>query len=95
MAFTATKNFEGYVQSTVFGDKKVVYGTYVNDSGSTGGEIVTGLTRVEFFVMQAKGAAVSANQSVINETLPLVSATGSLTVINNANETGYYIAIGN
>jgi hypothetical protein len=89
MSFTSavTKN-------TVFGDLRVVMGTYTNDSGSTGGEIRTGLGTVMDLHMQPKGAAVVADASVVNETFPLANTYGDVTVVNTADEVGTWIAYG-
>ena len=77
--------------STVFGNKRIVMGTYTNAGGSTGGDIVTGLTSVDAIILQTGGAAVSTDQSAVNETLP---CTGTVTVVNTANSSGGWIAIG-
>lgn len=74
------------------GAKAHVFGTYTNDGGSTGGDIVTGLTVVEAFFLQPKGSSVSANQPVVNETMPL--SGGAVTVVTSVNEIGQFLAIG-
>ena len=83
---TATKGTE------IFGAKKVIWGTYTNTGGSTGGEVDTTLSRVDFFSMQPKGTVISANQPVINETLPLSS--NNVTIVTSADELGVWFAIG-
>jgi hypothetical protein len=92
MAFTAT-----VIERTVFGDKRVVLGKYVNTGGSTGGDITTGLNAIQTLIIQPYGSAV-VSQPVINETVPtadvpMTDAAG-LTVVTNANESGTFIAIG-
>lgn len=87
MAFTISDKVE-----TVFGNKRAVYGVYTNDSGSTGGDIDAGLTTYEVVQLQPKGSSVSANQPVVNETLPL---TGSdPTIVTGANEVGTFFVLG-
>lgn len=86
MSFTYTKN------STVFGNKRIVYGVYTNTSSSTGGDIATGLNLTEAVFLQPKGSSILANQPVVNETLPL--ASGDVTIVTTADEVGSYFAIG-
>lgn len=90
MAFTVTTTDR--VPGT--GAKQHVYGIYVNDGGSTGGDITTYLNTVQQFFMQPWGSAVSANQPVVNETLPLTNTNGVVTVVTSANESGNWLAIG-
>lgn len=80
-------------QITTEGVQKVVRGVYVNDLGSTGGDIATYLTVVLSFQLQPQGAVLLASAPVVNETFPLVNG-GLVTVVNNANETGYFEARG-
>lgn len=78
----------------VFGSgQRVVIGSYTNDGDSTGGDISTGLSTVNFVMLQPKGTSVSANQPVVNETLPL-NGTGAVTIVTSANEVGTWMAIG-
>ncbi|MCG3177331.1 MAG: hypothetical protein MOGMAGMI_02303 [Candidatus Omnitrophica bacterium] len=86
MAFTHTK------EKTVFGNKRIVTGVYTNDGGSTGGNIVTGLSQVEAVFLQPKGSSILANQPVVNEALPLNG--GDVTIVTTADEIGSFIAIG-
>lgn len=76
--------------STVFGDLRVVFGTYTNDT--TSGDIKTGLTTVLTMSITASGSAIVADAPTINETFPL--AGGDVTVINTSSKTGYWIAYG-
>lgn len=66
----------------------VARGTYVNDGGSTGGDIPTGLSMIKGVVLSNAGAAVT-NAQVYNETLPLGSWT-AVTVVTAANASGTY-----
>ena len=77
---------------TVFGDKRVTMGTYTASGGSTGGDITTGLTRVEAFFASATGSSIVADAPTANETFPMV--TGAVTLICTANTTGMWMAIG-
>ncbi len=90
MSFTpaVTQTIEG------MGPKIMVYGTYTNTSGSTGGDILTYLNVVEQFFIQPAGSAVSASAPVINETLPLTNTAGTVTIVTVADEDGYWQAWG-
>lgn len=79
-------------QAEVVGATKMVFGTYTSNSGSTGGDIKTGLKRVDFISLQPKGSSVVANQPAVNETLPLQS--GDVTIVTTADEVGSFIAFG-
>jgi len=81
------------LKRTVFGDKKVILGKFVNAGGSTGGDIATGLTVVDQVILQHVGSAVVASAPVVNETLPLSS--GDVTIVTVANTSGTFMAIGN
>jgi phospholipase/lecithinase/hemolysin len=81
-------------ETVVFGSKLVKYGTYTNNGGSTGGDIVTNMVAVQFCSLQPNGAAVIATQSVVNETMPLVNATGAVTIVTSANEVGNFMCFG-
>ena len=76
--------------STVFGDLRVTYGTFTNDT--TGGDISTGLTSVFAMSVTAKGSSIVADAPPINETVPL--AGGDVTVITTTSTTGYWVAYG-
>jgi hypothetical protein len=86
MAFTFTKDNE-----TVEGNLRITSGTYTSAGGSTGGDIYTGLQRVNGLLLQQKGAAVVASQAVVNETFPRVDP---VTIVTVANGTGYWEAWG-
>ena len=46
----------------------------------------------DVLLLQAKGAAVTANESVVNETFPV--AGGDVTIVTDADLTGTFVAIG-
>ncbi len=90
MAFTVVVNSSP--QKTVFGNKRIVSGTWVNDGGSTGGAIATGLALCEQLIPVLTGASAGALAPSVNETLP--KAAGSVTIVTNANDAGNWIAWG-
>jgi hypothetical protein len=85
MAFISTK-----IRETIFGHKKVSYGTFTNDT--TGGEIHTGLRVIESLEIQHTGTEVIGNAPVINETLPL--GEESATVVTANAKSGIWKATG-
>lgn len=78
-------------QETVFGNLRVVTGTYDLDGVATG-EIVTGLNSVVYADCRVKAAAVSDTVPVLNEDFPLVG--GDLTIVGTDGMTGNFIALG-
>lgn len=87
MAFSFTIENEQILE----GNMRIVYGTWNADS-VTGGEIVTGLGRVDVCLLGHTGSATEAAVAVVNETLPL--ASGSVTIVATSGDTGTFIAIG-
>lgn len=87
MAFSFTIENEQVLE----GNMRIVYGTWNADS-VTGGEIVTGLGRVDVCLLGHTGSATEAAVAVVNETLPL--ASGSVTIVTTSGDTGTFIAIG-
>jgi len=76
----------------VFGHRRVHAGSW-NSAGATGGDITTGLKRVEMCVICHSGnTVVSSGPATIDETFPL--ASGSVTVAATSGDTGYWLAIG-
>ncbi|RME52746.1 hypothetical protein D6783_03885 [Candidatus Woesearchaeota archaeon] len=90
MAFAYTVNNNGVPE--VLGRKRMVSGTFTNGATDTGGDIKTGLRRVEFFAVQLTGAAVASNAPVVNESFP--TSTGDITIVTDANADGIWYAIG-
>jgi len=74
---------------TVFGNKRVHYGTYGN---STGGDIDTGLRSCENIQLTNKGSAVDTGWAAVNESLPC--AGSAVTIVHDSGSTGYWMAIG-
>lgn len=89
MAFTATKIFE-----TVMGNQRVVFGKYVNDSGSTGGNINTGLHHCEGMLLTNWGSSIVADGATVNEDFSSAVAGSAITIIATANSSGYWMAFG-
>ena len=80
------------LKNKIFGSRKIVVGTYTNASGDTGGDIDTGLKRVEFLVLQPKGSSVIATAPSVNETFPCDGS--AVTIVTADNEDGYWFAFG-
>lgn len=89
MAFTSVVT---NVVPNVEGAKKTVKGTFANTSGSTGGDINTGLTVCEELVLQHTGSAVVASAPVVNETFPV--AGSAVTIVTVADTSGIWVAKG-
>jgi len=87
MAFTSAITERG-----VQGNKRVNRGTYTNTAGSTGGDITTGLNRCDEFRLIPNDTSVESNATVVNETLPV--AGGVVTIVTDANQSGYWTAEG-
>lgn len=77
---------------TVAGNKFLVTGTFTNGAGDTGGDITTGLSSVDFLLLQPSGSAVVATAAVVNETLP--KSGGDVTIVSEANVDGNWLAMG-
>ena len=77
----------------MFGNKRVAYGTFTNGGSDTGGDIETGLNRVDFIHLQVRGSAVDTNAPAVNETFPL--ASGNVTIVTTADTDGIWVAYGN
>jgi len=77
---------------SVFGDKSIVWGSFTNGAGDSGGDIETGLASVENIQLQHSGAAAVADSPSVNETLPL--ASGDVTIVTTTGADGYWFAIG-
>jgi len=87
MAFNVTIENEQILD----GNMRIVYGTWDADS-VTGGEIATGLSRIDVCVLGHTGTAVEAAVAVCNETFPL--ASGSVTVVATSGDKGTFMIIG-
>ena len=85
MAFASTVS-----GSTVFGDLRVVYGTWTTDT--TTGDINTGLDKVLTMSITAAGTNIVADAPTINETFPC--AGSAVTIICTSGKVGYWVAYG-
>ncbi len=81
MAITTTIAFR-----TVMGNKRVVAGKSVLSAGSTGGDVVTGMSRVESFIVTPEGGTQLGHS--VDETLPL--SGGNVTVEMETSNTTFY-----
>jgi len=93
MAFSSaiTMLDDGDVPERV-GRKKVTMGTFTNTAGSTGGNITTGLTKVDSIKLQHTGAAAIADEPSANETFPFEG--GAVTIVTTADADGIWMATG-
>ena len=77
---------------SIEGDHSIVYGTYTNGGGDSGGNIDTGLAICESIDFYPTGSSAVATASVVNETMPC--AGNAVTVVNAADEDGIWRAVG-
>ena len=87
MAFTSTIDTKENAGSLSYRS-----GTFANTSGSTGGNIDTGLKTVVSMQLTHTAAAVVASAPVINETFPL--AGSAITIVTVADTNGRWEAWG-
>ena len=90
MAFSYTKD-----GNAIFGNNfKVTWGSFTNAVGDTGGEIVTGLNKVEsmWLTTNTANATSATSAPAVNETFPLNS--GSVTVLCLTGQDDYWMAFG-
>jgi len=66
-----------------------VYGTYANDSGSTGGEVDTGLLNVEMVTITPDSTGELVPGVALNS-----ASQGAFTLTTNADESGVWSAEG-
>lgn len=87
-SYTATNN--GIPE--LMGTKRVVSGTFTCESGDTGGDIDTGLNRVDWFSIQETGGSASTKASTVNETMPYEGST--VTIVTKDGQSGIWRAEG-
>jgi len=80
------------VRRSIEGDRTVVYGTYTNGGGDTGGDIDTGLAICEDLDLRPGGSSAIVTAATVNETLPC--AGNAVTVVTADNEDGTWKAVG-
>jgi len=88
MAFGYGINAAG---KTVWGNKRIVIGTW-SAGGTTTGEIVTGLKFVDFFVPLEKGTTPGTAMVKTNENFPF--ASGTVTIACTSGTRGQWVAVG-
>lgn len=76
----------------IVGDCIASYGTYVNDGGSTGGDINTQTALCIYIKLDGTGEAVVAGKDVAHETFPC--AGNAVTIVTAANKSGTWYAVG-
>jgi hypothetical protein len=79
MPFTYTRTGR-----SVFGNKRIEYGTYASTSGSTGGTIKADIGRVEFVTLTS-----TTTSNTVRGTVTSTSA-GSVVIATGANDVGMY-----
>lgn len=77
--------------TTVFGNKRVAYGTF-DGTAVTTGELVTPLKTVESIQLSATGSSIVADAPTCNESFP--NAVASQTLIFTSGTAGTWMAIG-
>ena len=87
-AFTSAVTAKG-----VMGSRKLRMGTFASSAGATGGDIETGLRFVNFIRLQGGGDTAYTGVPVIIDTLPRES-DGDITIVTDANATGFWYAVG-
>jgi hypothetical protein len=73
---------------TVMGNKRVIYGTYTNASGDTGGAIVTGLLHVDNFESTCTSHVGAPMPEVVSNSL------GTVTILTGDSNCGTWKAEG-
>jgi hypothetical protein len=78
----------------IFGTKKIAWGTFTNANGDTGGNIDTGMNRVDFIALTVNDSAAASATSVptVNETLPIDGS--AVTILCLDGQDGYWWAFG-
>ena len=89
MAFAYTKINQGSM-----GDKLWAFGSFVSSGGGTGGDVYTGLQRVNGMMLTSAGTAVTADAPAINETFTQAGLADGITIVTTANASGYWFAFG-
>ena len=72
--------------SSVVGSQRNTWGTFANDSSSTGGAITTGLLAIN--------SAIANNETTVDKGVKVAVSGGTMTVTINSNDDGTWSAIG-
>ncbi len=78
----------------IFGSMQKSWGIFTNTSGSTGGDINTGLKSVESMNLNHTGSSVVASAPVVNEDLSSPIDGTAVTIVTVADADGTWEAIG-
>lgn len=87
-------NYE-VIDKTVFGNKRVAFGYYFNDGGSTGGEIETGLDSLSFISLtpiHTTNATAVIDATAYSSPADVVDPV--VTILTTANSNGLFMAVG-
>lgn len=80
---------------TVFGDKRIVIGTFTNGATDTGGVFTHGLNKLDHVSFVVSGTAtVSATAPTVQEDLQSGLAQPTATLITSQGLSGTFLAIG-
>ena len=71
--------------------RRITHGTFTNDGSSVGGDINTGLEKVDHMTFCCESSAVG-NAPVVNGTSPYTG--NAVTIVTDADEVGTWEAIG-
>lgn len=78
---------DAVVKTSIVGNLRIVFGTYTNAAGSTGGAIVTGLNEIFYF----NSNCMTSQSGTVNKA---AISGGTVTLTNVSNEDGQWMAIG-
>jgi hypothetical protein len=87
----------------LIGDRKMIFGTFTNNSGSTGGTLPTELRTIENVSLTYIKSAVVSDVAVVNGTLVALSTkkvieatapAGNIVIVTTADTSGFWMAIG-
>lgn len=87
MAFSSTIQQRGIA----VGNRRMAFGTF-SCASVAGGDVDTGLRKVEHISLTVVGSAVASTASVVNETLPC--AGNAVTIVTPSSAAGNWIAWG-
>lgn len=83
------------LEQTIFGSKKLMFGSFANTDGSSGGNLDTGLTMAEIVLLQSAGTAELLELGAtahVNADLPVNGR--SVPIVTSANMSGCWVALG-
>jgi hypothetical protein len=77
---------------TVFGNKRVHFGTFTTSGATATGNVDTHLRICETMALVPHKSAVTAKECAVNESMPV--AGSAVTIVHDAALDGYWMAIG-